>query len=129
MFSERESKCAPRRIYAKSKVFLKQKLTKSKKLQIRLWYKLFLNSKDSGFVTAMEYSIKRQQVVKITTGSSDLDKLIGGGVQTMSITEAFGEFRTGKTQLSLTLCITAQLPESEGGGGGKAAFIDTEGTL
>ena len=77
----------------------------------------------------MEYAVKRQQVVKITTGSSDLDKLIGGGIQTMSITEVFGEFRTGKTQLSLTLCITAQIPESEGGGGGKAAFIDTEGTL
>jgi meiotic recombination protein DMC1 len=77
----------------------------------------------------MELSIRRQQVVKITTGSKELDKLIGGGIQTMSITEAFGEFRTGKTQLSLTLCITCQIAESEGGGGGKAAFIDTEGTL
>lgn len=46
----------------------------------------------------------------------------------MSITEAFGEFRTGKTQLSLTLCISAQLPDANGQTG-KAAFIDTEGTL
>ena len=47
----------------------------------------------------------------------------------MSITEAFGEFRTGKTQLSHTLCVTCQLPISDGGACGKAAFIDTENTL
>ena len=47
----------------------------------------------------------------------------------MSITEAFGEFRCGKTQLSHTLCVTSQLPESDGGANGKAAYIDTEGTF
>lgn len=46
----------------------------------------------------------------------------------MSITEAFGEFRTGKTQISLTLCVTCQIPDANGVTG-KAAFIDTEGTL
>jgi singapore isolate B (sub-type 7) whole genome shotgun sequence assembly, scaffold_11 len=49
-------------------------------------------------------------VIKITTGSSELDALIGGGIETMSVTEIFGEFRTGKTQLAHTLCVTAQLP-------------------
>jgi RecA/RadA recombinase len=47
----------------------------------------------------------------------------------MSITEAFGEFRTGKTQLSHTLSVTAQLPKSQGGGQGKVLFIDTENTF
>ena len=47
----------------------------------------------------------------------------------MSITEAFGEFRTGKTQIAHTLCVTAQLPTALGGGNGKAAYIDSEGTL
>lgn len=47
----------------------------------------------------------------------------------MSITEAFGEFRTGKTQLSHTLCVTAQLPRSQGGGQGKVLYIDTENTF
>lgn len=47
----------------------------------------------------------------------------------MSITEAFGEFRTGKTQLCHTLCVTAQLPPAMGGASGKAAYIDTEGTF
>lgn len=84
---------------------------------------------DNGFVTALEYSIRRQCVFKIATGSSELDKLIGGGVQSMAITEAFGEFRTGKTQMSLTLCVTVQLPTEAGGADGKAAFIDTEGTF
>lgn len=49
-------------------------------------------------------------------------------MESMSITEAFGEFRTGKTQLSHTLCITAQIPR-EGYSGGKVIFIDTENTL
>ena len=47
----------------------------------------------------------------------------------MSITEAFGEFRTGKTQICHTLCVTCQLPVAMGGGAGKAAYIDTEGTF
>lgn len=46
-----------------------------------------------------------------------------------SITEAFGEFRTGKTQICHTLSVIAQIPISQGGGGGKVAYIDTEGTF
>lgn len=53
----------------------------------------------------------------------------GGGIESQSITEAFGEFRTGKTQIAHTLCVTCQMPQSMGGGNGKAAFIDAEGTL
>ena len=32
---------------------------------------------------------------QITTGSKELDKLLNGGFETGSITELFGEFRTG----------------------------------
>jgi RecA/RadA recombinase len=39
----------------------------------------------------------------------------------MSITEAFGEFRTGKTQMAHTLCVTAQLPLEMGGANGKVS--------
>lgn len=84
---------------------------------------------DSDFCSANKFAEKRKQVKKITTGSVDFDKLVGGGIQTMSITEVFGEFRTGKTQLAMTLCVAVQLPEELGGCGGKAAFIDTEGTF
>ncbi|KAJ3020442.1 Meiotic recombination protein dmc1 [Thoreauomyces humboldtii] len=81
------------------------------------------------FMTGTELECKRKSVVRISTGCKEFDTLLGGGVQSMSITEAFGEFRTGKTQLSHTLCVLAQLPASMGGGNGKAAFIDTEGTF
>ncbi|XP_064608108.1 meiotic recombination protein DMC1/LIM15 homolog [Liolophura sinensis] len=84
---------------------------------------------DPGFLTALEYADKRKQVFKVSTGSVELDKLLGGGMESMSITEAFGEFRTGKTQLSHTLCVTAQLPGANGYTGGKVIFIDTENTF
>ena len=48
-------------------------------------------------------------VTKITTGSNALDEILGGGVETSSITELFGEFRTGKTQLAHTICVTSQV--------------------
>lgn len=83
----------------------------------------------TSFMSANEFAEKREMVQKISTGSTDLDNMLGGGIQTMSITEVFGEFRTGKTQMAHTLCIAVQLDEENGGCGGKAAFIDTEGTF
>ncbi|XP_041337550.1 meiotic recombination protein DMC1/LIM15 homolog isoform X4 [Pyrgilauda ruficollis] len=83
---------------------------------------------EPGFLTAFEYSEKRKMVFHISTGSQEFDKLLGGGIESMAITEAFGEFRTGKTQLSHTLCVTAQLP-GPGYTGGKIIFIDTENTF
>ena len=52
-----------------------------------------------------------------------------GGMETGSITELFGEFRTGKSQLCHTLAVTCQLPVDMGGGEGKCLYIDTEGTF
>jgi len=85
--------------------------------------------KFSSFMTGSEFLTKRKEVIRLTTGSKALDDLLGGGVETMCITEVFGEFRTGKTQLCHTLCVTSQLPTSMGGGNGKVAYIDTEGTF
>ena len=82
-----------------------------------------------GFVCATELHQKRSEVIYITTGSSELDKLLNGGIETCSITEIFGEFRTGKTQLCHTLAVTCQLPVSQGGAEGKCLYIDTEGTF
>ncbi|KAG6428024.1 hypothetical protein SASPL_112272 [Salvia splendens] len=74
-------------------------------------------------------AMQRKSVVHITTGSQALDELLGGGIETSAITEAFGEFRSGKTQLAHTLCVSTQLPTNMKGGNGKVAYIDTEGTL
>ena len=65
----------------------------------------------------------------LSTGSTEIDKLLEGGVETGSITEVFGEFRTGKTQLCHTLCVTCQMQCNNGGAEGKAIYIDTEGTF
>lgn len=82
-----------------------------------------------GFCTAAEYFQIREQQLSLTTGSKELDTLLGGGIETGSITEIFGEFRTGKTQLCHTLAITCQMSMEQGGAEGKAMYIDTEGTF
>ncbi|KAF5356196.1 hypothetical protein D9756_004118 [Leucocoprinus leucothites] len=60
---------------------------------------------------------------------SPYEHTIPGGIETGAITELFGEFRTGKSQLCHTLSVTCQLPVSMGGGEGKCLYIDTEGTF
>ena len=82
-----------------------------------------------GFTTASEFHSRRSELICLTTGSKQLDTLLGGGVETGSITEVFGEFRTGKSQLCHTLAVTCQLPIDMGGGEGKCLYIDTEGTF
>jgi len=83
-----------------------------------------------GFMSGTELLEKRKEIGYITTGSKELDRLLGGrGVETQAITEAFGEFGSGKTQLGLQLSVNVQLPEEEGGLGGYAVWIDTENTF
>jgi DNA repair protein RAD51 len=66
-------------------------------------------------------------IIGCYVGSNDLDNLLGGGIETGSLTEIFGEFRTGKTQICHTLCVTAQRPLDQGGAEGRVIYIDTEG--
>jgi DNA repair protein RadA len=72
---------------------------------------------------------KRKEMRKLTTGSHNLDELLGGGIETGAVTEIFGEYRTGKTQLAHQLCVNVQLPYEDGGFEGSALYIDTEGTF
>ncbi|CAG2062112.1 unnamed protein product, partial [Timema podura] len=62
-----------------------------------------------GFTTATEFHQKRSEIIQLTTGSRELDRLLAGGIETGSITEIFGEFRTGKTQICHTLAVTCQV--------------------
>lgn len=83
-----------------------------------------------GFTDGVEYAKRRSDVAYITTGSVELNNLLGGkGIETRAITEAFGAFGSGKTQLGLTLAVNVQLPLEKGGANGKCIFIDTEGTF
>lgn len=82
-----------------------------------------------GFMDASEFAKKRENIIKITTGSENLDALLGGGVETGAITEAYGAFGSGKTQLALTLSVNVQRPAEQKGAEGKAIYIDTEGTF
>jgi DNA repair protein RadA len=82
-----------------------------------------------GYEKASEVMERRKHIRYISTGSPALDKIIGGGVETRSITEMFGEFGSGKSQISHQLCVNMQLPPEQGGLGGKAIYIDTENTF
>ncbi|WP_409198229.1 DNA repair and recombination protein RadA [Methanobrevibacter acididurans] len=86
-------------------------------------------AEDIDFETAFEVMERRKDVGRITTGSSGFDELIGGGIETQSLTEVFGEFGSGKSQISHELAVTVQLPEDKGGLDGECVFIDTENTF
>lgn len=81
------------------------------------------------WVTAKDLAELKKTVGRITTGSKALDKLIGGGVETQTITEFFGEYGSGKSQLCHQLAVNVQLPIEGGGLNGGALYIDTENTF
>ncbi|MHA1832024.1 MAG: DNA repair and recombination protein RadA [Candidatus Helarchaeota archaeon] len=81
------------------------------------------------FKSAKEIWKRQQETLRITTGCSKLDTLLNGGIETRSLTEFFGEFATGKTQLAHQLCVTVQLPPEQGGINSNALYIDAEGTF
>jgi DNA repair protein RadA len=82
-----------------------------------------------GFQKASQVLANRRKYKRITTSSKELDKLLGGGIETSAVTELYGEFGSSKTQLCLQLAVDVQLPEDKGGLGAKAVYIDTEGTF
>ena len=84
---------------------------------------------EMGFESGDELLRRRARVMRIKTGSNEFDKLLGGGVETGAITECYGQYGSGKSQLAHTLAVRCQLPPEEGGAAGIAVFIDTEGTF
>ncbi len=88
------------------------------------------NMLDLDFMSGDEFAKKKEMVGHITTGSKNFDNLLGGkGVEAAALTEAFGAFGCGKSQLAFSLAVNVQLPEEKGGLNGKCVFIDTEGTF
>lgn len=82
-----------------------------------------------GFETGDSILERRKKVNKLTSSSKAFDELMGGGFETQSIVEFFGEFGSGKTQVCFQLAVNATLPEEEGGMDGEVIMIDTENTF
>ena len=80
-------------------------------------------------VTAEELFKESTSQQRLTTGSKNLDEILGGGIQPGVITELSGAFSTGKTQIAFQLCVNVQFDYSKGGLGGGVYFIDSEGTF
>ena len=66
---------------------------------------------------------------RLTTCSKAFDDLLGGGLETQSIVEFFGEFGRGKTQMCFQLAVNATMPFDKGGLDGDVVVIDTENTF
>ena len=82
-----------------------------------------------GFETGAQVLERREQIGKLTWGVGEVDELLGGGVETQSITEVYGEFGAGKSQVTHQLSINVQLPREHGGLEGSAMFVDSEDTF
>jgi DNA repair protein RadA len=84
---------------------------------------------DKSFITATKLYNKRKKEERISTGSKNLDDLLEGGIETRAVTEIYGEYGTGKTQICHTLCLLVQQKKSKEWINSKALYIDTENTF
>lgn len=82
-----------------------------------------------GFETGDTILGRRLEIGKLTTGSTSFDDLLGGGLETQALTEFYGEFGSGKTQIAHQLAVNVQLPPENGGLNGSVIIIDTENTF
>lgn len=86
-------------------------------------------SLEMGYESADQIAKRRENIGHISTGSKEIDDMIGGGVETQSITEVYGQFASGKTQWAFQLCVMTQMPKEQGGLDGNVLYIDTENSF
>ncbi len=92
--------------------------------------KLIWNARNALGMTDFTPAAKIDDNVEyFTTGSAELNRILGGGFQTGKLTEVYGPFKSGKTALAHTISVTVQLPEKNGGIDGTVAYVDTENTF
>ncbi|MGA2874883.1 MAG: DNA repair and recombination protein RadA [Nitrososphaerales archaeon] len=84
---------------------------------------------EKDLVSANELFARRAKMLRCTTYSDNLDTLLAGGIETQAVTEFYGEYGSGKTQICHTTCVASQLPVDQKGLGGAALYIDTESTF
>lgn len=83
------------------------------------------DSMDMGFESGDAILKRRERVIKLKSGSEAFDALLGGGVETAAITECFGEFGSGKTQIAHILAVNS-IKQDENA---IVFYIDTENTF
>ncbi|RNJ25297.1 DNA repair and recombination protein RadA [Halosegnis longus] len=82
-----------------------------------------------GFETGTSVLERREEIGKLQWLIPEIDEMLGGGVETQSITEVYGEFGSGKSQITHQLAVNVQLQAENGGLHGRCIFIDTEDTF
>ena len=82
-----------------------------------------------GFETGDAILERRKEIGRLSMGCTEVDRMMGGGFETQAITEVYGEFGSGKTQIAHQLAVNAQLPVDKGGLNGSVILIDTENTF
>ena len=90
--------------------------------------KIIKNARDNlklGFEKATDYAHRRDKIQKISTGCTNFDSIIDGGFESGAITEVYGQFGSGKTQLSHITVVRALLENKDN----KAIYIDSENTF
>jgi len=87
------------------------------------------NSISLSFIRADELMKMKSNALRLATGSKAFDELLGGGLESQTITEVYGEYGVGKSILCHQLAINVQLPVSKGGLDGGALYLDTEQTF
>jgi len=83
----------------------------------------------TSFIRADELMRMRQNLLRLSMTSKQLDELVGGGLESQTITEFYGEYGVGKSILCHQLAVNAQLPIEQGGLNGGALYVDTENTF
>jgi DNA repair protein RadA len=82
-----------------------------------------------GFESGAQVLERRNEIGKLSWQIDEVDDMLGGGVETQSITEVYGEFGAGKSQVTHQLSVNVQLPKEHGGLRGSVIFIDSEDTF
>lgn len=82
-----------------------------------------------GFETGATVLERRQEIGKLSWQIDEVNELLGGGIETQSITEVYGEFGSGKSQVTHQMAVNVQLSEEYGGLEGGCIFVDSEDTF
>jgi DNA repair protein RadA len=82
-------------------------------------------SLDMGFASGDIVLARRSQVMKISTGVVDFDRILAGGFETGCITECFGQYGSAKTQIAHQLAVNVYAADPTA----VTVFVDTENTF